>query len=66
MQRASTASYGDRFAFKYLNYVRTSQETRVDLHCLLQGWFCFSICKLYSYFTGNTRVGLHCPLQKYV
>jgi hypothetical protein len=30
------ACYGDSFTFLYVNVVRTSQETSMDLYCLLQ------------------------------
>jgi hypothetical protein len=35
-QWASTACYRDSFTFLYVDDVRTSQETRMDLHFLLQ------------------------------
>jgi hypothetical protein len=34
---ASTACYGDCFTFIYVDEVRTSQETTMGLHGLLQG-----------------------------
>jgi hypothetical protein len=60
---ASTTYYRDSFTFLYVDDVRTSQETPVVLHDLVQGQLYFSICRWCSYLTGDTPIGLHDLIQ---
>jgi hypothetical protein len=48
---ASTASYGDRFSFVYVDDVRTSQETPIVLHDQLRGELYF----LYNFRVSQKR-----------